>query len=157
MLNSYEITLPACMNHYTLSVPTATLISTLSSSQDIWLSDVVFYYGYLPNDFRRALLLLHCHRYYHKIVPIKPPWRSWILIPPGTWRNNDVIMTSKRRRDVVFKGGFRGGRTGRAPPLKFFQIRFFLLQVREGGLRHKYCTKKRTFEIYIYYKNVIVF
>ena len=26
------------------------------------------------------------------------------------------------------KGGFRGGRTGRAPPLKFFQIRFFLLQ-----------------------------
>ena len=35
-----------------------------------------------------------------------------------------------------FKGGFRGGRTGRAPPLKFFQIRFFyynIVQVR--GLR----------------------
>ena len=24
------------------------------------------------------------------------------------------------------KGGFRGGRTGRAPPLKFFQIQFFI-------------------------------
>ena len=29
----------------------------------------------------------------------------------------------------ITKGGFRGGRTGRAPPLKFFQIKFFNIKL----------------------------
>ena len=46
------------------------------------------------------------------------------------------------------KGGFRGGRTGRTPPLIFFQIRFFFITVLYDGLKIYNIIIKNVLETY---------
>ena len=65
-----------------------------------------------------------------------------------------VCMTCSKSCDhtCVNKGGFRGGRTGRAPPppLKFVQIRFCLIHFCIRGLRYTIMQKNRIWIVYMY-------
>ena len=44
-------------------------------------------------------------------------------------KRNVGTIAAKMPFKFITKGGFRGGRTGREPPLKFFKIRFFRYRI----------------------------
>ena len=92
------------------------------------------------------------YRIPHEICTCSEPF--WIDIDQISIRDESVASKSNRYRsdDICFqgvncsvfwcKGGLRGGRNGRAPPLNFLQIRFFIAILYKGAKDIQYCNKK---------------
>ena len=64
-------------------------------------------------------------------------------------QHDDAMQWKRFVYHWPFKGGYRGGRTGRAPPLKFFQIQVLLqYYISKGDLRYRILYEIRIWNIY---------